>query len=81
METRLAIVSIFVEDRTVSQKINALLAEYGDYIKGRMGLPYPEKMVNVLAVVVDAPLPTINSLTGKLGMIEGVSAKTLISKV
>lgn len=81
METRLAIISIFVEDRTVSVKINSLLAEYGEFIRGRMGLPYPEKNVNVLSIVIDAPMEKINSLTGKLGMLQGVSAKTLVSKV
>lgn len=81
METRLAIISIFVEDRAVSLKINALLAEFGEHIIGRMGLPYPQKNINVMSVVIDAPMEKINSLTGKLGMLQGVSAKTLVSKV
>ena len=81
METRLAILSILVADREQSAKVNALLSEYGDSIKGRMGLPYPEKGVSVLSVVIDAPMEAINSLTGKLGMLRGVSAKALVSKL
>lgn len=81
MESRLAIISIIVEDRTESGKVNALLSEYGAYIRGRMGLPYPERKVNVLSVVIDAPMEKINSLSGKLGMIAGVSAKAFCSKL
>ena len=80
METRLAIISVLIEDREQRGKVNALLSEYGDYIKGRMGLPYPEKGVSVLSVVIDAPMEKINSLTGKLGMLPSVSAKALASK-
>ena len=79
-ENRLAIISIIVENREQSGKINALLSEYGDYIIGRMGIPYKEKSVSVMCVVIDAPAEILNTLTGKIGMLSGVTAKTLMSK-
>ena len=78
-ENRIAVVAIIVEDISASEKVNSTLHDFGQYIVGRMGLPYREKGVSVISVVVDAPTPTINALTGKLGMIKGVSAKTLYS--
>ncbi len=80
-EKRLAVLSIIVEDRSASAEINSLLSEYGDYILGRMGVPYKEKKVSVMSVIVDAPTEIINTLTGKIGMLAGVTAKTLMSKV
>ncbi len=80
-EKRLAVLSIIVEDRSASAEINSLLSEYGDYILGRMGMPYKEKKVSVMSVIVDAPTEIINTLTGKIGMLAGVTAKTLMSKV
>ena len=81
LEKRLAIISIIVEDRQKSSEINLLLSAFGDYIVGRMGIPYKERGVSVMCVVVDAPTETINTLTGKLGMLSGVTAKTLTSKI
>ena len=63
-----------------ADKLNALLHDYGEYIIGRMGIPYRQKGISVLSVVMDAPAEAVNALTGKLGMLEGVSAKTLFSK-
>jgi putative iron-only hydrogenase system regulator len=80
-EKRVAIVSIIVECREQSGKINTILSEFGEYIIGRMGIPYREKNISVMCVVMDAPNEVINSLTGKIGMISGVSAKTLMSKI
>lgn len=80
-EKRLAVLSIIVEDRGASAEINSLLSQFGDYIVGRMGVPYREKNVSVMSVIVDAPTEIINTLTGKIGMIESVTAKTLMSKV
>ena len=79
-ENRLAVISIIVEDRTQSSKINALLSEYGNFIIGRMGIPYKENGVSVLCVAIDAPAEVLNTLTGKIGMLGGVTAKTLTSK-
>ena len=80
-EKRLAIISIIVENREISAEINALLSKFGDCIVGRMGIPYRGKGVSVICIVVDAPSETINTITGKLGMLAGVTAKTLMSKI
>ncbi len=80
-ESRLAIISIIVENRLQSANVNALLSEFGEYIIGRMGVPYNKKSVAVISVVLDAPAETINKLTGKIGMLDGVSAKTLMSRI
>ncbi|MGN0806405.1 MAG: TM1266 family iron-only hydrogenase system putative regulator [Candidatus Coproplasma sp.] len=79
-ENRLAVISIIVENREISPKINTVLSEYGDYAIGRMGIPYHTKGVSVICVVMDAPMEVINTVTGKIGMLEGVSAKTVVSK-
>ncbi|MBQ0017633.1 MAG: iron-only hydrogenase system regulator [Clostridiales bacterium] len=80
METRLAIIGIIVEDRKASEQINVLLSEFAEYIKGRMGLPYEERNVSVISVVIDAPMDAISTLSGKLGALPGVSTKTVYSK-
>lgn len=80
-EKRIAIISIFVYERSASTQVNELLSQAGEYIVGRMGIPYHDKNVNVISVVIDAPATVINSMTGKIGMIEGVTAKTLFSKL
>ena len=79
-EKRLAVISIILSKRENAFKMNELFSVYGDYIIGRMGIPYREKGVSVLSVVIDAPAEIINTLTGKIGMLEGVTAKTLMSK-
>ena len=78
MEKRIAVVSIIVEDGAETDKINALLHEFREYVKGRLGLPAVNPGVLVICVVIDAPGDIINAVTGKIGMIEGVKAKTLI---
>lgn len=80
-ENRIAVVSILVGDRKESEKVNALLSEYGDWILGRMGIPYPKKQVSVLSVVLDAPTSVTNALTGKLGRLPAVSVKALFGKL
>ena len=80
-EKRLAVISIIAENRENSSIFNTLLSEYGEYVVGRMGIPYREKSVFVLSVIIDAPAEIINTLTGKIGMLKGVTAKTLMSKV
>lgn len=79
-DTRVAVVSIVVENRDSTERLNAVLHGYGEYILGRMGIPYKAKGISVLSVVLDAPAEVINALTGKLGMLDGVTAKTLFSK-
>ena len=79
-QTRIAIIGIIVEDKTVIDKVNHLLHEYGNFIIGRMGLPYEKKSVNIISVVIDAPMDKISALSGKLGRLPGISAKALYSK-
>ncbi len=81
METRLALISIIVENREVVERVNGLLSQFGDYIIGRMGIPYKQKSISLISVAIDAPNEIINSLTGKLGNIRGVTAKTLFNKI
>lgn len=80
METRVAIISIIVEDIEAAEKINALLHQYRQNIIGRMGIPYPAKNISIISVAVDGPMNEISALSGKLGAIEGVSTKTIYSK-
>ena len=80
MENKIAVVAIIVGDINQVDKINALLHGYNDYIIGRLGIPYREKKVNVISVVIDAPSEVINALSGKLGMINGVTSKVLTAK-
>ena len=80
METRIALIGIIVEDNKASNYINDLLHEYSKYIVGRMGIPYKEKNVAIISVVIDATNDTISSLSGKLGMISGVNVKTVYSR-
>lgn len=78
--TRIAVIGIIIEDRRQAEKINALLHQYGSYVIGRMGLPYEKKQVNIISVVLDAPMDVISALSGKLGRLPGVSSKALYSK-
>lgn len=79
-ETRVALMGIIVEDPEAAVRINGLLHEYGSYIIGRMGLPYRERSMNIISIVLDAPQSVVSALSGKLGMIPGVSSKCLYGK-
>ncbi|MEG0570141.1 MAG: iron-only hydrogenase system regulator [Oscillospiraceae bacterium] len=81
METRIALIGIIVNDYAATEKINAILHTYGEYIVGRMGVPYKPKNVNIISVIMDAPNDIISTATGKLGMIPGVSIKTVYGKI
>lgn len=78
-ETRIAVIGIIIEDRDSVGEVNRLLHEYGEFIIGRMGLPYEKKRVNIISVVVDAPMNKISALSGKMGRLPGVSTKALYS--
>lgn len=80
MDTRIALVGIIVDNINSTEKLNSILHEYREYIIGRMGVPYREKNVAIISVVIDATNDIISSLSGKLGMIEGISVKTIYSK-
>lgn len=79
-ETRVALIGIIVENMDAVESLNTLLHEYGKYIIGRMGIPYRDKNISIISVVVDAQADIISTLAGKLGMIKGISVKTIYSK-
>lgn len=81
MESRVALIGIIVEKSESAEKINAILHDYAPYILGRMGLPYREKGISIISIAVDAPQDVISTLSGKIGRLEGVSAKTAYSNV
>ena len=81
MENRIAVIGIIVENKQSVEALNAILHDFGDYIIGRMGLPYKEKGLNIISVVVDAPQDMISAVAGKIGALEGVSSKTAFSNV
>lgn len=81
METRVALIAVIVENPASTEKLNAVLHEYRDYIIGRMGIPYREKKISVMSIVVDAPNDVINALSGRVGRLDGVTAKTICSNV
>ncbi len=81
METRIAVIAIVVENLDAVEELNGLLHQYGGYIIGRMGLPYRKGNINILSVAVDAPQDVISTLSGKIGKLSGVSAKTAYSNI
>ena len=81
MKSRIAVIAIIVEDTRSIEALNNLLSEYRHYIIGRMGIPYRPKQINLISVAIDAPEDKINALTGKIGRLSGVSAKTNYSSV
>ena len=80
-DPRVAMIGIIVEDYASADALNEILHQYGKYIIGRMGIPYRAKNINVISVAVDAPSDVISALSGKLGMLPGVSSKAVYSKV
>ena len=80
-ETRVALVGIIVSDTGVSGQINEILHQNGAYMIGRMGVPYRKKGISIISVAVDAPQKDISALAGKLGMLPGVSTKTIYQKI
>ena len=79
-DTRIAVLSIIVEDSESTAKLNEMIHDYAEYVVGRMGIPYRQRGISIISVAIDAPLDIINALTGKIGRLAGVSAKTVYSK-
>jgi putative iron-only hydrogenase system regulator len=79
LETRVALIGIIVSSDTAVEGINACLHTYRQYIIGRMGVPYHKRGISVISIAIDAPADVINTLSGKLGMLDGVSTKTVYS--
>ena len=80
MENRIALLGIIVENKEVTDRLNDILHEYADYVVGRMGIPYRERGISIISVVLDAPESAVSALSGKLGMLVGVSVKAVYSK-
>lgn len=80
MDTRIALIGVILETRESVDELNHLLSDYGEYVIGRMGLPYKEKGIHIISIAVDAPNNIISALSGKLGMLPGVSTKTIYGK-
>lgn len=81
METRVAVMSIIVEKSDSVEKLNSILHDYGEYIIGRMGIPYRQRNINIISIAVDAPQNVISTVSGKIGNLDGVSVKTAFSGV
>ena len=81
MTTRVAVMSIIVENSESVEKLNHILHENGQYIIGRMGIPYREKKINIISIAMDAPQDVISAMSGKIGNLPGVSVKTAYSAV
>lgn len=81
MENKVAVISIIVTNPIAVDQLNKILHDYANFIIGRMGLPYKAKDINIICVAVDAPQDSISALSGKLGRIDGVTAKTALAKI
>ncbi|MBQ7717679.1 MAG: iron-only hydrogenase system regulator [Clostridia bacterium] len=79
METRVAVMSIIVENGDAVESVNALLHDYADFIIGRMGIPYKKRSISIISIALEAPQDTIAALSGKLGNLDGISVKTAYS--
>ena len=77
METRVAVLAVIVREDAAVTALNDLLHQYGSYIIGRMGVPYRQRGVNIISVALDAPQDVISALSGKLGRLPGITAKTV----
>lgn len=81
MDTRVAVMSMIVENGDSVAELNALLHSHGEYIIGRMGIPYHKRGISIISIALDAPADTIAALSGRIGMLPGVSVKTAYSKI
>ena len=79
-DSRIALIGIIVSSHESVEQLNALLSEYGSYIVGRMGIPYRDKNISIISIAMDAPNDIISALSGKIGMLPGISTKTIYAK-
>lgn len=79
--TRVAILGIIVEDNSSAEQINAVLHEYSSAVIGRFGLPYRERGISIICIVLDAPQDVINTLSGRIGRLNGVNCKVTYSNI
>ncbi len=81
MGTRVAVMSIIVENAETVQRLNEILHEYGEYIIGRMGIPYRARRIHIISIAIDAPQDTISTLAGRIGSLRGITVKTAFSSI
>ena len=81
METRIAVLSIIVEDKEQTAQLNDMIHEYSEYVVGRMGIPYREKGISIISLVMDAPQTVISTLSGRIGRLRGVTSRATYAKV
>ena len=81
VNSRVGVISIIVEDGNSVETLNSILHTYGEYIIGRMGIPYREKGISIISIAIDAPQDIISTISGKIGNLKGVSAKTVLSNI
>ncbi len=81
MDKRVAVISIIVENEGMTGQINDILHEYREHIIGRMGIPYREKGISIISVAIDAPQDVISAMSGRIGRLSGITAKTAYSNV
>lgn len=81
MASRVGVISIIVEKGESVSELNTILHNYGEYIIGRMGIPYRQRDISIISVAIDAPQDVISALSGKIGNLKGISAKTVLSNV
>lgn len=81
METRVAVMSIIVEKNETVEQLNSILHSYGEFIIGRMGIPYRQRNINIISIAIDAPQNAISTISGKIGKLDGISVKTAFSGV
>ncbi len=80
MDKRLGIIGIFIQDRDKSAPdVNKVLGAHSDIVVGRMGIPFREKGVNCISLIIEATTDELGALTGKLGMLNGVRVKSLLA--
>lgn len=80
MESRIGVIGIVIEAREVASQVNAILSEYNELIVGRMGVPYRERNLSVVSLIVDGDTDAIGAMTGRLGNLRGVSVKAALTK-
>ena len=80
METRVAVISIIIENPALVQPMNEILHEYSEFIIGRMDIPYRSRGISIISIAVDAPQDKISALSGKIGRLDGVNAKAAYSR-
>ena len=81
METRVAIIGIILEKKDNVDKLNSVLHDYSNRIIGRMGMPYSKRAINIITIIIDAPQDEINTLSGKIGKLSGITSKVMYSNV